>query len=198
MARLFRGASLGHTNGTSSSVSMPPAASSDLPSPFGPLGVTLSDADLRETAYEIFVAACRTTGSKPLTYIPQSERTPPSSTLSSSSSSSATTPSSLQRSLTSTAASKMKKALGLKSSSGKKASPGKESTPSKPARKPATVAELMRLQMGVSEQTDSRIRKGFLRIAAGQVIFCLPRSHHLTFVIPSSCSQPLPHCHCTL
>ncbi|XP_074563155.1 protein unc-13 homolog [Curcuma longa] len=169
MARLFRGASLGHTNGTSSSVSMPPAASSDLPSPFGPLGVTLSDADLRETAYEIFVAACRTTGSKPLTYIPQSERTPPSSTLSSSSSSSATTPSSLQRSLTSTAASKMKKALGLKSSSGKKASPGKESTPSKPARKPATVAELMRLQMGVSEQTDSRIRKGFLRIAAGQL-----------------------------
>ncbi|WOL11100.1 hypothetical protein Cni_G19861 [Canna indica] len=179
MARLFKGGSLGDTNGSSTlcfssfSSSMPTAAAADLPSPFGHLGVSLSDADLRETAYEIFVAASRTTGAKPLTYIPQSERTPTSADRSSSSSSSSLSfspsPSSLQRSLTSTAASKMKKALGLKSSSSKKGSPGKDSTPSKPPKKPATVGELVRLQMGVSEQADSRIRKGLLRIAAGQL-----------------------------
>ncbi|KAG0495052.1 hypothetical protein HPP92_006046 [Vanilla planifolia] len=72
----------------------------------------------------------------------------------------------MQRSLTSTAASKMKKALGLKSS---KKSLGKESSPSKSAKRPMTVGELMRVQMKVSEQTDARIRRGLLRIAASQL-----------------------------
>ncbi|WOL10314.1 hypothetical protein Cni_G19069 [Canna indica] len=81
----------------------------DLPSPFGHLGISLFDVDLCETAYEIFVAASRTTGAKPITYIPQSERTPTSADRSSSSSSLALSfspsSSSLQRSLTSTATS---------------------------------------------------------------------------------------------
>ncbi|CAL9173451.1 unnamed protein product [Musa hybrid cultivar] len=179
MARLFRGGSLGDSkressgssslrlSSSSSSVAAAAMSAADLLSPFGQMGVPLSDPELRETAYEIFVAACRTTGSKPLTYIPQSERTPPSAERSSSLSPSA---SSLQRSITSTAASKMKKALGLKSSSSsKKGSPGKDSSPSKPSKKPATVGELIRVQMRISEQTDSRIRKGLLRIAAGQL-----------------------------
>ncbi|KAJ8494058.1 hypothetical protein OPV22_015779 [Ensete ventricosum] len=178
MARLFRGGSLGDSkreSSGSSSLRLSSSSSSvaaamsaaDLLSPFGQIGVPLSDPELRETAYEIFVAACRTTGSKPLTYIPQSERTPPSAERSSSLSPSA---SSLQKSITSTAASKMKKALGLKSSSSsKKGSPGKDNSPSKPSKKPATVGDLMRVQMRISEQTDSRIRKGLLRTAAGQL-----------------------------
>ncbi|PKA65337.1 hypothetical protein AXF42_Ash005670 [Apostasia shenzhenica] len=145
-----------------------------LPSPFGELGCNVSDSALRETAYEIFVGACRTTSGKPLTYISQFERaagaagsvTPPSSERSGSTASSLSPSLSMQRSLTSTAASKMKKALGLKSS---KRSPGKESSPSRTAKRPVTVGELMRVQMRVSEQTDSRIRRGLLRIAASQL-----------------------------
>lgn len=170
MARLFRDrGTLGDSNRHSSSMRfsssspIPKMPSVDLPSPYGDLGVSLPDPELRETAYEIFVAACRTTGGKPLTYIPQSERTPGSSERSLSSSASSISPS-LQRSLTSTAASKMKKALGIKSS---KKSPAKDGTPSR--RKQMTVGELMRIQMGVSEQTDSRMRRGLLRIAASQV-----------------------------
>ncbi|XP_020682323.1 protein unc-13 homolog [Dendrobium catenatum] len=135
-----------------------------LPSPFGELSCKLSDAELRETAYEIFVSACRTTTGKPLTFISQPEKeaavsaTPPSAERSPSPS--------LQRSLTSTAASKMKKALGLKPS---KKNPVKDSSPSRTVKKPATVGELIRVQMGVSEQTDSRIRRGLLRISASQL-----------------------------
>ncbi|OVA20257.1 Protein of unknown function DUF810 [Macleaya cordata] len=135
----------------------------DLPSPFGELGNTLSDSELRETVYEIFVGVCRSSGGKPLTYIPQSEKNERSPSFSSYSSPSSISPS-LQRSLTSTAASKVKKALGMRS----KKSPAKETSPSR-SKKPVTVGELMRVQMGVSEQTDSRIRRGLLRIAAGQL-----------------------------
>ncbi|KAK1289039.1 hypothetical protein QJS10_CPB18g01053 [Acorus calamus] len=135
----------------------------NLSSPFDDLGRPISDAELRETAYEIFVGACRTSGGKPLTYVPQSERA---------SSASPTTPS-LQRSVTSAAASKMKRALGLKkspssASSTSAAGKGSPSSGGK-VRRPATVGELVRVQMGVSEQTDGRIRRGLLRIAAGQL-----------------------------
>lgn len=58
----------------------------------------------------------------------------------------------------------MKKALGLKSS---KKSPGsKETTPTK---RPVTVGDLVRIQLRVSEQAESRIRRGLLRIAAAQL-----------------------------
>nr|DAD44644.1 TPA_asm: hypothetical protein HUJ06_002873 [Nelumbo nucifera] len=168
MAHLFRDKILGESKREMGSNNKLPAP--DLPSPFGELGCSLTDSELRETAFEIFVGACRSSGGKPLTFIPQSERSErsPSSVSSlshspSSLSSSSTSPS-LQRSLTSTAASKVKKALGLRSS---KKSPGKES-PSK-SKKPVTVGELMRVQMRVSEQMDTRIRRALLRIAAGQL-----------------------------
>lgn len=174
MAHLFRDLSLGHSKrGTTATVAatavtatvMPVA---DLPSPFGQLTPTLTDSDLRLTAYEIFVSACRTSSGKPLSSISQADR-------SSSSSSSSPTPTppispSLQRSLTSTAASRVKKAFGLKYSPSSKKSPsGKETSPAKAAKKPMTVGELMRFQMRVSEDTDSRIRRALLRIAASQV-----------------------------
>lgn len=171
MAHLFRDLSLGHskreTTPPPQATAMPARAASidaDLPSPLGQLAAQLSDSDLRLTAYEIFVAVCRTSSGKPLTYITNSD------------SPSHNSPSSpgLQRSLTSTAASKVKKAFGLKSpsGSGSKKSPGSgsgiASGQGKPKR-PMTVGELMRTQMGVSEAMDSRVRRALLRIAAGQV-----------------------------
>ncbi|XP_077217884.1 elongation factor Ts (DUF810) [Tasmannia lanceolata] len=162
MALLFRDrGGLGESKREMGSAGFP---ISDLPSPFGELGCDLSDSELRETAYEIFVGACRSSGGKPLTYIPQSDREKVEKSPTLSSSPSSVSPS-LQRSLTSTAASKMKKALGLRSS---KKSPSKDNSPSK-SKKPVTVGELMRVQMRVLEQTDSRIRRALLRIAAGQL-----------------------------
>ncbi|GMP63710.1 hypothetical protein CsSME_00025299 [Camellia sinensis var. sinensis] len=102
-------------------------------SPFGDLTPTLSAADLHDTTYEIFVAACRTSSGKSLTYIYSN-----SSSSDRSSSPSSSSPS-MQRSLTSTAASKMKKVLGIQSSS--KRSEGSQSSDEK-TKKPVTVGEL--------------------------------------------------------
>ncbi|KAG6723593.1 hypothetical protein I3842_03G215500 [Carya illinoinensis] len=133
-----------------------------LPSPFDDPGSNLSDSELRETAYEILVAACRSTGTRPLTYIPQSEKTERAPAISHSAS--------LQRSLTSSTASRVKKALGLKTSSAsKRRVGGGDSVSQGRGKKAVTVGELMRVQMRVSEQTDSRIRRALLRIAAGQL-----------------------------
>ncbi|CAO2188025.1 unnamed protein product [Urochloa humidicola] len=56
---------------SSSSYPADAGTSPPLPSPLPELGVALSAADLRATAYELLVAASRATGTKPLTYIPQ-------------------------------------------------------------------------------------------------------------------------------
>ncbi|XP_076942449.1 protein unc-13 homolog [Bidens hawaiensis] len=117
---------------------IPAIPTNHLPDPFGELGLPLSESDLRETAYEIFVGACRSSGgTRPLTYVSQSSG----------------------RSLTT--ASKVKKTLGMKKSKIK--NNGSESNG------PATVGELMRVQMRIPEQTDSRVRRALLRIAAGQL-----------------------------
>ncbi|ONM54409.1 Retinol dehydrogenase 13 [Zea mays] len=64
----------------------------------------------------------------------------------------------------------MKKALGLRSSASSKGvgSPGSGGKAA-PPRRPATVGELMRVQMRISEPADARIRRGLLRIAASQL-----------------------------
>lgn len=118
--------------------------------PFGDPETYFSESELRETAYEILVAACRSSGPKPLTFISQSERGDRDR---------AAPAPSLHRSLTSTAASKVKKALGLKTSSSSKGS-----------KRAQTTGELVRVQMKISEQSDTRIRRALLRIAAGQVL----------------------------
>ncbi|KAG8049620.1 hypothetical protein GUJ93_ZPchr0009g1125 [Zizania palustris] len=174
MARLFRESRRDSASSSSNGYPSVVAASgggSGLPSPFPDLGVPLSAAELREAAYEILVASSRTTGGRPLTYIPQASAGTASPASASSVSSANTSSPSLQRSLTSAAASKMKKALGLKSSaSSKGGSPGSGGGGAKSApRRPATVGELMRVQMRVSEPADARIRRGLLRIAAGQL-----------------------------
>ena len=141
----------------SSQTTMPILPIQDIPSPFGDVAVNLSDSELRETAYEILVAACRSTGMRPLTFTSQPEKTERSS--------SALTPStSFHRSLTSTAASRVKKALGLKTTPSKK-----RDDVAKSSKRSVTTGELTRLQMKVSEQTDSRIHRALLRVSAGQV-----------------------------
>ncbi|KAL2637775.1 hypothetical protein AAZV13_06G078600 [Glycine max] len=169
MAHLFRDLSLGHSkrDSTPPPPIMPPKpsaviAADDLPSPLGQLAASLSDSDLALTAYEIFVAACRTSSGKPLSSAANHSST------NSPSQNSPNSPA-LQRSITSTAASKVKKAFGLKSpGSASRKSPGSGSGQGKPKR-PLTVGELMRNQMRVSEAMDSRVRRALLRISAGQV-----------------------------
>jgi hypothetical protein len=58
----------------------------------------------------------------------------------------------------------VKAALGVRSSAASKV--GRAAS-----RRPATVAELVRVKLRVTEQADARIRRGLLRIAAGQVPF---------------------------
>lgn len=120
--------------------------------PFGEMGHGLSESELRETCYEILIGACRSSGgTRPLTYASSSvkknvEKQPSIS---------------LQKSVSSIAASKMKKALGLKKREGRSLS-GDEV-------REVTIGELMRVQMRVLEQTDSRVRRALLRIAATQL-----------------------------
>lgn len=137
----------------------------DLPNPFGELGIHITEPELRETAYEILIGACRSSGSsRPLTYVSNSERKMERSQ-------SVSSPS-LHKSVTSAAASKVKKALGLKSRKkgldSDSAADQKENSVGQKKRA-STVGELMRVQMKISEQTDSRVRRAMLRVAAGQV-----------------------------
>ncbi|KGN56167.1 protein unc-13 homolog [Cucumis sativus] len=152
------------TSAGTTSITMPVYPIDEIPSPFGDLGLQLSETELRVTAYEILIGSCRSTGSKPLTYISQSERGVDRSP-------SLSTVASLHRSLTSTAASKFKKTLGLKSSSSakKRIVGGDESGNQGRAKLGLTVGELIRIQMRISEQIDSRIRRALLRITAGQL-----------------------------
>ncbi len=66
-----------------------------------------------------------------------------------------------EKSLTSAAASHLKKALGLKSSGG--------SSSSSRGRKPYSTAEIIRDQMLISDQSDMRTRRALSRAVAGQV-----------------------------
>ncbi|RDX82122.1 hypothetical protein CR513_37132, partial [Mucuna pruriens] len=119
----------------------------DLPSPFADAAPNLSESELRETAYEILVGGCRSAVPKPLTFVSHTEsnrggkRNPTAS---------------LYRSLTLTASSKVKKKLSLKRTS-------------LVNKRAATTGELMRVQMRVSELTDTRVRRALLRVAAGQL-----------------------------
>jgi len=181
-AQLFRDLSLGHSKRRDSTppslkIMPPPPTADDLPSPLGQLSTKLSDEYLTLTAYEIFVAACRTSSGKPLSSSIANSSSNNNNTHSDSPSHNS--PLGIQRSLTSTAASKVKKAFGLKSpGSGSKKSPGSGSGSASGSgqgklKRPLTVGELMRNQMRVSEAMDSRVRRALLRISAGQVTFFL-------------------------
>ncbi|KAK1396909.1 Mammalian uncoordinated homology 13, domain 2 [Heracleum sosnowskyi] len=98
--------------------------------PFGQLSLHLSDTDLRETAFEIFIAA---SGShKGLNYVSSSSLTPPR---------------------------KVKKVWGLNNVVG---------THHNSAKRLVTIGEVMRVQMRISQEFHSRVRRALLRITAGQ------------------------------
>ncbi|XAR62683.1 hypothetical protein NMG60_11017531 [Bertholletia excelsa] len=168
----------------------------DLPCPFGKVE-GLGPDDLRETAYEIFFAACR---SSPC-FSSSGVRSPAGATAhhrhhSFDGGESPRSPGSPGRGIGVGMAvtSKVKRALGLKmlrrSMSMKKATDSPTATPSSAKamahhhgfgfggtftppspvrlRRPLTSGEIMREQMRVSEQSDSRLRKTVTRILVGQ------------------------------
>ncbi|MBA0633027.1 hypothetical protein Godav_001682 [Gossypium davidsonii] len=183
MAHLFRDISLGHSKRESTPRPSPlqtkpqpmpsKLTSADLQSPFGQLASQLNDSDLRFIAYDVFLAVCCTSSSKPLsTSASLNSDSPSHNSPGQNHNHSPNTPA-LQRSLTSAAASKMKKALGLKSpgsSPGSKKSPGSgPGSGQGKSKRPVTVGELMRIQMRVPEAVDARVRRSLLRIGGGLV-----------------------------
>ncbi|KAH1067656.1 hypothetical protein J1N35_032643 [Gossypium stocksii] len=144
---------------TKTAVAMPNHFTETLTCPLAELATNLSDSELRETAYEVLVGACRSSGVKPLTFISHSEKN-------SGRAPALTSTASLQRSLSSTAASNVKKALGLKSSWKRQVSGESDS---ERVKKAVTIGEMLRVQMRVSEQIDSRVRRALLRVAAAQL-----------------------------
>ncbi|KAK8319123.1 hypothetical protein V6Z12_A13G220600 [Gossypium hirsutum] len=168
MAHLFRDLSLGHSKRESTprpsplqtkSQPMPSKLiSADLQSPFGQLASQLSDSDVRFTAYDVFLAVCRTSSSKPLsTSAFFNSNSPSPNSPGQNHKHSPNTPA-LQRWLTSAAASKVKKALGLKSPG---SSPGSKKSP---GSGPGSG-----IQMRVPEAVDARVRRSLLRIGGGLV-----------------------------
>nr|KJB54805.1 hypothetical protein B456_009G049700 [Gossypium raimondii] len=178
MAHLFRDLSLGHSKRESTppplqtKPRMPPSklTSTDLQSPLGQLASQLTDSDLRLTAYDVFLAVCRTSSSKPLSSSASASNSD-SLGYNSPSQNNNHSPNSpaLQRSLTSAAASKMKKALGLKSPGSKKSPGSGPGSGEGKSKRPTTVGELMRIQMRIPETVDSRVRRALLRIGGGLV-----------------------------
>ncbi|MBA0816936.1 hypothetical protein Gohar_001546 [Gossypium harknessii] len=183
MAHLFRDLSLGHSKRESTPRPSPlqtkpqpmpsKLTSADLQSPFGQLASQLNDSDLRFIAYDVFLAVCRTSSSKPLSTSASFNSDSPSHNSPGQNHNHSPNTPALQRSLTSAAASKMKKALGLKSpgsSPGSKKSPGSgPGSGQGKSKRPVTVGELMRIQMRVPEAVDARVRRSLLRIGGGLV-----------------------------
>ncbi|KAG2384563.1 uncharacterized protein HKW66_Vig0116540 [Vigna angularis] len=142
--------------------------SSDLAWPFQELE-GLDHDDIRETAYEVLFTACRSSpgfgGRSAITFYSKHDGN------------------SGGKSPGVTQTSKLKLALGLKmmrsSLSQRVMTSATASTPASPVtersprsrsvpRRAMTMAEVMRLQMGVSEQSDSRLRKTLVRTLVGQ------------------------------
>ncbi|KAJ1409832.1 hypothetical protein SESBI_22459 [Sesbania bispinosa] len=194
MAQLFRELSLGQSKRETTPPPriMPPKSpavvADDLPSPLGQTPLTFIRFRTRPNRYEIFVAACRTSSGKPLSFVPKLvlQTTPTHSHNSPASQ--------VQRSLTSTPP--RSRSRGFRRleipGSGFQEEPWLRSGQGKPKR-PLTVGELMRNQMRVSETMDSRVRRALLRIL-------LARSLHINDLLAANSSSlaialPLVHCH---
>lgn len=151
---------------------------SEIEWPFGRVDAVDSD-ELRETAYELFFASCRSSpgfgGRNPLSFYPSSHHQP-----SAEGGSGAATPGSGITVVNS----KIKRVLSLRTRRGSPpmrtmsspaASAGGAAGAVSPGtgrlkQRPMTSAEIMRHQMGVTEQSDSRLRKTIMRTLVGQVI----------------------------
>ncbi|KAL5783602.1 hypothetical protein ACOSP7_008631 [Xanthoceras sorbifolium] len=69
MSHFFKDKRLADSKRHNNAHTMPVRAIQDLTSPFFEAPLNLLDFDLRETAYEILIGACRSSGARPLTYI---------------------------------------------------------------------------------------------------------------------------------
>lgn len=138
----------------------------DLQSPFGPID-PLSVDELRETAYELFFASCRSSpgfgGRTPITYYSDDGGGAGGGG---------------KGGANMAVVSRVKRGLGLRTRKvapptrmmravGPSGSPKKGKTAA--AMRPMTSAEIMRQQMGVSEVGDTRLRKTLMRALVGQV-----------------------------
>ena len=175
------------------------ADDSDLVWPFGKLH-GLDRDDIRETAYEIFFTACRSSpgfgGRNALTFYSNNNNDNNSSNNGDNNGANGPGPKANGHVVT-TPTSRVKRALGLKmikrspsrrmvSGSGggsNPSSPGSSAggspamsftvpPPGRP-RRPMTSAEIMRQQMRVTEQSDNRLRKTLMRTLVGQVRMCV-------------------------
>ena len=117
----------------------------DLPWPFGRLDA-LSQDELRESAYEIFFSACRSSSTTPAGTRPSAAAGGRAAGAAGGAKNMAVT-------------SRLKRALGLRA---RKARPMAGA-----GGRPMPSAEIMRRQMGVSEQTDGRLRKTLVRCLVG-------------------------------
>ncbi|CAD5176212.1 unnamed protein product [Musa acuminata subsp. malaccensis] len=138
----------------------------ELECPFGRID-PLTRTDLREAVYELFFMTCRSSpgfgGSRgSLNYYPSS----PASTGAGGEGSPKWGSSGMT-----VARSRIKKALGLNARRSSPMTTGMSSGSNSPgkARRPMTSAEIMRLQMRVTEQSDRRLRKTLMRTLVGQV-----------------------------
>ncbi|GKV19103.1 hypothetical protein SLEP1_g29400 [Rubroshorea leprosula] len=174
------------------------ATNSDLAWPFGKLDAIDRD-DIRDTAYEIFFTACRSSpgfgGRNALTFYSSHDHG------NGDGAGSPGSPSGRVNGVVTTPTSRIKRALGLKmikrsrsrrmSSMSFGVSGGGSTTPSSPVhhhhshglssnfpfstvpatrpRRPLTSAEIMRQQMKVTEQSDNRLRKTLMRTLVGQM-----------------------------
>lgn len=137
---------------SSSSRGLAQADATGLASPFQRLEVDLSKDELKETSYEIFAAACKAASgigafgrSKTgLSYVSQAS----------------------QKNFAANASSSIKKALGLRS---KKGVDKEQIGAAAKSKKQQSTFDIVRIQMGISDQTDTRIRRALSRTAAGQV-----------------------------
>ncbi|XP_020688603.1 protein unc-13 homolog [Dendrobium catenatum] len=156
------------------------AGDADVEWPFGRIDA-VDRGELRETAYEIFFASCRSSpgfgGRNPLSFYPSNHHQP--------------SPEGGNTAATSGTGimvvnSRIKRALGLRTrrgsppmrvmsahSSSPVVSVGGAAGASSPGagrlkQRPMTSAEIMRQQMGVTEQSDNRLRKTIMRTLVGQ------------------------------
>ncbi|WVZ81479.1 hypothetical protein U9M48_028852 [Paspalum notatum var. saurae] len=148
-----------------SASSLPEAAGGAIPDPFPPELLwpfgrldALNQDELRESAYEIFFLACRST---PAGTRPSAAAVPVVGGRAG-----AATPTRPEAAKNMAVTSRLKRALGLRA---RKTRPmvgaaGKAGTG---GGRPMTSAEIMRRQMGVTEQTDSRVRKTLARCLVG-------------------------------
>lgn len=134
--------------------------------PFGRLD-TLGQDELRETAYELFFACCRSSSVASGVRGAAARHSIDGGEAAAKAGNSATTSSAMCR---------VKEVLGLRARPAASirttlsASAATLPLPGKTKQRSMTSAEIMRMQMGFEEQTDSRLRKILTRFLVGQVM----------------------------